>query len=299
MNPKNDFNCRLNDEAAKDPLMKERFLRESNLAITLTHENLVGMYGHDENANGTPFIIMDYLEGRSLEKILREEGLSEERFVSMFTQVMDGLSHAHMKGLIHRDIKPANIIVVETEPGVEVVKLIDFGIAKPTETSLRATHNLTQTGEVFGTPAYMSPEQCLGTEVDKRSDIYSLGCVMYEALFIYIMNHPIARLLVLAVTSGQLTWLYFAIQESSPKQGTLGERIMRLRVINTSGKTISFAQASLRHFSKILSWLLVFDCVRGYLRFSRTKNATRSLHEIMRQPAHDKISGCVVVDKEE
>ncbi len=173
----------LRPEVARDPVMKQRFLQESKLAMTLTHENLVGMYGQNETPDGTPFIVMDYLEGRSLEAILKEEGpLSEDRFMSIFSQTLEGLSHAHMKGLIHRDLKPANILIVEPQPGVEIVKLIDFGIAKLTETSLRTTHNLTQTGEVFGTPAYMSPEQCLGFEVDQRSDIYSLGCLMYEAL---------------------------------------------------------------------------------------------------------------------
>jgi hypothetical protein len=126
---------------------------------------------------------MDYLDGKSLETILIEEGpLATERFQSIFCQVLEGLSFAHAKGLVHRDLKPANIFVTQPGPGIEVVKLIDFGIAKLNETSLRTTHNLTQTAEVFGTPAYMSPEQCLGFRVDQRSDIYSLGCVMYEAL---------------------------------------------------------------------------------------------------------------------
>lgn len=170
------------DQTSNEGLLA-RFKQEASLAITLSHENLIGMYGLSETPKGSPFLVMDLLEGRSLDTILKEDGpLSEERFVAIFSQVLEGLSHAHMKGLIHRDLKPSNIMVVESETSGEIVKLIDFGIAKLTETSLRTNHNLTETGEVFGTPTYMSPEQCLGFEVDERSDIYSLGCVMYESL---------------------------------------------------------------------------------------------------------------------
>ena len=173
----------LRPEAMQDSIMKQRFLQEAELAITLTHENLIGMYGHDKTPDGNLFLVMDYLEGRSLETILLHEApLSEARFLNIFSQVLEGLAHAHLKGLIHRDLKPSNIFITQPSPGVEVVKLIDFGIAKLTQSALRTEHNLTQTGEVFGTPTYMSPEQCLGAAVDERSDIYSLGCVMYEAI---------------------------------------------------------------------------------------------------------------------
>lgn len=98
--------------------------------------------------------------------------------MQIFCAVTEGLAHAHSKGIIHRDLKPSNIILVKDERGNEVPKIVDFGIAKRQTVDAK----LTQTGEVFGTPLYMSPEQCTGGPVDERSDVYSLGCVMFEAL---------------------------------------------------------------------------------------------------------------------
>lgn len=173
----------LKKEVSENPETQKRFFQEANLAMTLTHENIISMYGPGEAPDGSPFIVMDYLEGQTLDEIFSDtKTLSEERFYTIFEQVLEGLSHAHSKGLVHRDLKPENILVTQSDTGYDVVKIIDFGIVKLKETSLRTTHNITQTGEVFGTPFYMSPEQCLGLEVDERSDIYSIGCMMYEAL---------------------------------------------------------------------------------------------------------------------
>lgn len=124
---------------------------------------------------------MDYVEGKTLSATLLEEGaLTAERACRLIAQVCDGLHEAHSKGVVHRDIKPGNIILTTDSTGAEMAKIVDFGIAKVIGRD--DTQNLTQTGEVFGTPLYMSPEQCLGQKVDARSDLYSLGCVLYECL---------------------------------------------------------------------------------------------------------------------
>lgn len=479
----------LREELVKDDTVRERFIREANLALTLTHENVVGMYGYNVSQSGQPFIVMDCLEGRSLATILREDGpLPKERFLAVFSQVLDGLSHAHMKGLIHRDLKPENIILVESSSGVEVVKLIDFGIVKLTDRSLSTDSTLTQTGEVFGTPAFMSPEQCLGREVDLRSDIYALGCVMYAALegkapfsgdnivqiieqqlnqeppkmvlntghdyagiskvlqkcmakspasryqetlelkrdldlvsrgktpidklgrwtprigwrragaiavdacivsavcvfsfigflgfdctvvaqgplpdwlgsictpyalfmfcislapfvfldsafgllpplicvflfmilcssaashtmigdlshvrtfqqlFIFLSNNPLMRIALIMLEGVIINWLYYAALESSRRQATLGERLFRLQVATTNGKQISFMQATIRHFSKALRTILLVDLARIGSNCLREGITSHALLEVLNQPAHDKVSGCLVLDEKD
>ena len=124
-------------------------------------------------------MVMDFHSGISLEQYLIEKGLIERALaVQIFAQVLDALQAIHKVGIVHRDIKPSNIIVSLVDP--ITVKLVDFGIAKNMGDA-KEKLKLTMTGEVVGTPRYMSPEQCMGKEFDARSDIYSLGCVMYEA----------------------------------------------------------------------------------------------------------------------
>jgi serine/threonine protein kinase len=489
-----DLNLRLaakvlRSELVADDTIRERFVREANLAITLTHENLVGMYGYNVSRSGQPFIVMDCLDGRSLAAILAEEGpLHKDRFISVFSQVLEGLSHAHLKGLIHRDLKPENIIVVEASPGVEVVKLLDFGIAKSTDSTLRTDPNLTQAGEVFGTPAFMSPEQCLGLEVDLRTDIYALGCVMHAALegnapfsgsnivqiiaqhlnqeppnmvlstgsdykgigkiiqkcmakepsgryqdtlelkrdldlvargkdpidcharwtpqigwrrvgalaidagivslawmfsglatlslvclfvsqeasasvlgrwwstdfllmivtffpiafldsgfallsptlvallfmvfcnsasaghtmigdlshvqtfqqlFVFVMNKPLMRVILFLFEWVLVNWLYHAILESSARQATFGEALFHLRIARTNGKRISLLQATIRHFAKLLSGVLLIDLARIGINCCRQGFSSRAFLEVLSQPAHDKLSGCLVLDERE
>jgi len=127
---------------------------------------------------------MDFLEGTNLAEVLDEVGLlPASRATNIFAQACAGLAHAHSKGVIHRDLKPGNIMLVEFDQRKDFVKIVDFGIAKvlPSGDESESSH-LTQTGEVFGSPLYMSPEQCRGRNLDIRSDIYSLGCVMYRTL---------------------------------------------------------------------------------------------------------------------
>lgn len=148
----------------------------------MTHGNIAAVYSHNVTSDNLPFICMDYLEGETLEALLRREGrLDFHRALGLFQQICEALIHAHMKGVLHRDLKPANIFISKNIDGVEVVKLVDFGIAKLQYLDQDST-KLTRTGAIIGSPYYMSPEQCRGAKEDERSDIYSLGCVMFHAL---------------------------------------------------------------------------------------------------------------------
>lgn len=172
----------LNPDLLKDRASLKRFDQEAHAASKLTHPNLAAVYDYGKGDAGAPFIVMDYLEGKSLDKILEDEVyLAAPRAVDLFVQATEAVAHAHQKGVIHRDIKPANLIIMQQD-GIEMVKLVDFGIAKVLTEDSKITHGLTQTGEIFGSPTYMSPEQCQGLKLDARSDIYALGCVMYETL---------------------------------------------------------------------------------------------------------------------
>ena len=160
-----------------------RFEQEAEAARDLSHDNLVTVYGFGMGSRGAPYLVMDYLTGRSLAKIIKEAGCIEApRAINLFIQIAEAVQHAHSKGVLHRDIKPSNVIVEENQEGLEIVKLIDLGIAKVLPKQKGLLKGQARTGEVFGSPPYMSPEQCLGDTLDDRSDIYGLGCVMYEAL---------------------------------------------------------------------------------------------------------------------
>jgi hypothetical protein len=150
-----------------------RFQREARAAGSLTHPNIVTIF-ETEQENGRYFIVMEYLEGDNLrQKMDREGALPPNEAVRIATQVLDGLAHAHSKGVIHRDIKPENIHILPTG----LVKITDFGIAR-----LKYEPNLTMDGQIFGTPSYMSPEQVQGGAIDEHSDLFSVGVILYEML---------------------------------------------------------------------------------------------------------------------
>ena len=164
----------------------KRFEQEINAVSKLDHVNLIAVHSHGRTRDGATFLIMDYADGVSLAEHIRETGpLLDKDGLDIFIDLAEALSNAHSNGVIHRDIKPGNVLMAESPSGIKTAKLADFGIAKlmPTESTVgRETQDLTKTGDIFGTPNYMSPEQCLGFKLDQRSDIYSLGCLMYEVL---------------------------------------------------------------------------------------------------------------------
>lgn len=164
----------------------QRFKAEAKTMASLNHPSFVNVYDLGIHAGSTPFYSMDYLTGRSLEEILVDEGpLKLEAALNIFIEVLNGLAYAHRNGIVHRDIKPANIMICTTN-GATQVKILDFGISKLVSSDASKMQSMTMAGDVFGSPYYMSPEQCAGEPVDARSDIYSIGCTLFEVLTGYV-----------------------------------------------------------------------------------------------------------------
>ncbi|MFO0969502.1 MAG: bifunctional serine/threonine-protein kinase/formylglycine-generating enzyme family protein [Gemmataceae bacterium] len=164
-------------QIADDPPTRERFLREARVAAKVESDFICPIYQVGEE-NGVPFIAMPFLKGESLDaRLKRGAGLPLESVVRIGREVAEGLSAAHEAGLIHRDIKPANIWLESMRSGPPRARLLDFGLARLQTDDV----HITQTGAIVGTPAYMSPEQADGKEVDARTDLFSLGCVLYAA----------------------------------------------------------------------------------------------------------------------
>jgi eukaryotic-like serine/threonine-protein kinase len=164
----------LAENLAGDAAFRERFVREARLAARLSHPNVVSVYDAGEEADGRPFIVMEFVDGETLADVLDKRGrLPADEAVGLALQGCRGLAHAHAAGLVHRDVKPQNLLL-RTDG---TLKVADFGIARAAEST-----GLTQAGTVLGTAAYLAPEQALGEEVTPAADVYSLGAVLYELL---------------------------------------------------------------------------------------------------------------------
>jgi serine/threonine protein kinase len=158
---------------ADDPELKQRFEREAKAVARMTHPNVVNVFDLGSHTDGSPYIAMELLKGQDLQKAVRTPPpMLLDRKVTIIVQVLAGLAHAHQAGIVHRDIKPANIFI--NQDGT--VKIMDFGVARLT------TASMTGTGNIVGTADYMSPEQVKGAKVDGRSDLFSVGCMLYELL---------------------------------------------------------------------------------------------------------------------
>lgn len=175
---KNDFALKTLPSEYLDARAILRFQKEAQAASLLDHPGLVKV--HDFGIwQSMPYLVMDFVPGKSLDSILQFGPLSVDEALDVFIQIAFALNYAHEKGIVHRDLKPANIMVELEIGGRMLVKILDFGIAKVLSESENA---LTKTGEVVGSPSYMSPEQCIGGAIDQRTDIYSIGCVLFECL---------------------------------------------------------------------------------------------------------------------
>jgi len=172
----------MNPSMVHDPDAVARFNREAANASRITHPNVCAVYDFGETPDGVIYLAMEYVEGEPLTAIIEREGvLPVPRAVDLFLQVAEALQAAHDLGIAHRDLKPDNIMVVRGRDGREIVKVVDFGIAKAVGGD-EAGQKVTKTGLVVGTPEFMSPEQLSGDKVDGRSDLYSLALVLYQML---------------------------------------------------------------------------------------------------------------------
>src|SRR5690348_15338220 len=167
----------LRQDLARDPSFQVRFRREAQAAASLNHPSIVAVYdtGEDRSALGaTPYIVMEYVEGETLRDVLRREGhLDPDRAMELAADICGALDFSHRNGIVHRDVKPGNVMI--TPDGA--VKVMDFGIARAVSDSAAT---MTSTAAVIGTAQYLSPEQARGESVDARSDVYSVGCLLYE-----------------------------------------------------------------------------------------------------------------------
>lgn len=172
----------LHEELGDQPELKERFEREARALFGFDHPNILAV--HDFGiVDGQPYLVMELLRGKTLDEMVETEPPSPEAAIKIVEGILEGLEHAHEQGAAHRDLKTENIWVQTNADGSHSVKILDFGLVKFTDTTRWSDdRKLTMQGMVFGSPGYMPPEQCTGKEADERSDVYSMGVVLYELL---------------------------------------------------------------------------------------------------------------------
>jgi eukaryotic-like serine/threonine-protein kinase len=158
-----------------------RFEREAESASRLTHPNIISVTDFGRTPNGALFLAMEFLAGDELTAVINQGPLPRARALGIIRQILRALDHAHTAGVVHRDLKPDNIMLIERDGQRDVVKILDFGIAKVTQPT-SGHEALTQAGVIFGTPEYLSPEQALGEAVDGRADLYAAGVILFEML---------------------------------------------------------------------------------------------------------------------
>ena len=168
----------LHKQLSNDPLFVARFEREARALAALSHPNCVAVTDFGKAQNGDLFLVMEFVEGRPLDAWL-DQPVALDRALLITAQVLRGLQHAHDVGVVHRDVKPQNVIVTEPSEGELLAKLLDFGIARVEQGEQR---EITQTGTVVGTPAYMAPEQVMSQDADHRVDIYATGAMLWRML---------------------------------------------------------------------------------------------------------------------
>lgn len=168
-------------QLSTQPELVRRFEREARAAGLLSHKNVLKVHDLGMTEEQQPYMVMEYLNGFSLAELLEKNGkLSVFDSLEIVSQICQGIGKAHEEGLVHRDLKPGNIMLIAEEAHIFTVKIVDFGLAKLT--SPENAENLTRTGSLIGTPAYMSPEQCRSEQTDHRCDLYAIGCILYELL---------------------------------------------------------------------------------------------------------------------
>lgn len=175
----------MHDHIAADPKFRERFARETLVLARFQHPCVVALYDASLDDPQGPCIVMEYIKGISLDVLLHRNGrMSPSRVHRLLFQLCEALQAAHQKGIVHRDLKPSNLMVVDADTPYETIKVMDFGLAKDVEGGMDMYHKAQETGADFavGTPGYISPEQVRGEDISYRSDLYSVGVILYEIL---------------------------------------------------------------------------------------------------------------------
>lgn len=275
-------------ELALNDLAVKRFQKEVDVLAGITHENLVKIHGYAMDGNGLPYLIMDFIDGRNLEEEIKIGGpLDVDRAINVFLQICNGLKCVHDYGIIHRDLKPSNVIVSSAPHAREDrVTVIDFGFAKILDDAQDS--RLTSTGEVFGSPSYMSPEHCLGQELDARSDIYSFGCLMYEALTgkAPVDDENPVRIVVKQLSEKPKSWtntpdgkplkgmeaIVFRCLEKDKEERyqTVAELLKDLNLIAAGKKTANLDRSQLGKASLTLGQAITYTLVGCFLLFYMT-----------------------------
>jgi serine/threonine protein kinase len=171
----------LHPSYSRMPDLVERFRREARAASKIGHPNIVDVTDSGTTGDGSVYFVMEFLEGVELGSVIEREGAIEvARSLKIATQICRALAAAHAQGIVHRDLKPENVFLITRDGAADVVKVLDFGIAKTTEAEAARERRLTSPGMAMGTPEYMSPEQAAGRPADARCDVYALGAIMYE-----------------------------------------------------------------------------------------------------------------------
>lgn len=194
----------LKPELSSEPGLVRRFNAEATLAAKLNHPNTVTLFDFGQDDDGSLFIAMEYIEGKSLRQVLVKDGpLAPDRALAITSQICNSLSDAHATGIVHRDLKPDNVMLFVRGRQSEAVSVLDFGIAKLRDEHGNITQQpMTQAGDILGTPQYMAPEQIRGDRVDARTDVYALGVMLYE---IMTARLPFEGATVMALLSKHLT----------------------------------------------------------------------------------------------
>jgi eukaryotic-like serine/threonine-protein kinase len=173
----------LRPDLSANAMLLRRFNAEAEAVAKLRHPNTVNIYDFGQDTDGTLFIAMELIEGRSLRTAIHHEGpLPLRRSLAIASQVAASLADAHAKTIIHRDLKPDNVMLTDRGRSKDNVTVLDFGIAKLRDDSRGTQQQMTQAGDMLGTPQYMAPEQIRGGQIDGRTDVYALGCMIYEML---------------------------------------------------------------------------------------------------------------------
>jgi len=247
----------LHPELGRLDEVARRFEREAEAAARLDHPNIVNVTDFGRTADGMLFLVMELLQGQSLTTLIRPDGdgrpLPVDRALHIERQILRALEHAHASGIVHRDLKPDNVMIIARDGERDIVKLLDFGIAKMTApdepNGTPSGQALTQAGVVFGTPEYLSPEQAMGEEADRRADLYSAGVVLYEML---TGKRPFEAPSKVAIVSMHLTQKAMPVTQAAPAAGVPKwlERVVERAMAKKRDDRYATAQA----FLQALDW---------------------------------------------